>query len=105
MKLKTALVGLVLVAAGCESPPPEIKIVTQEEKDQLVVTELNLPPQAKNVVKLDDHWHTFELSVDGRTRKFLRRYYGHYRYDHGNGNFSQYQSEACTDTITELMPQ
>lgn len=95
------LVTLTLIfLTGCEEIPQDdeanYKVITQEEKSQLLVKKLMLPTSAKNVVVLNDGWHTFELVLDGRTRKFLRRYIPQ---DH-HSNYSH-----LIDTVTEIKPQ
>jgi hypothetical protein len=89
-------VVMTFTLSGCESEV-SIKIVSKEEKDKLDIKELSLPEQARNLNKLDDSWHTFEITIDGKTRKILRRYTG---VDRG-GN----QWQNATDAFTELSPQ
>lgn len=95
-----ALLLCLAMSSGCTPSEPQFQYVTQQEREQMVLNQyrkdLHLPQGAKNIVKLDEEWHTFELVIDGRTRKFLRRTYGVLK----GGQFNQ-----ATDTITELTPQ
>jgi hypothetical protein len=95
--LAAVIAFFLLSFMGCDAPEPEIKVVTKEEKSELLAKELKLPPGAKNVNALNEEWHTFDLVIDGRTRRFLRRIYGM------KGSNGQY--ESATEAFTELTPQ
>ena len=69
-----------ICAVGCS---PSKERLREETKT------VHLPPDARNVVILGNHWYTFELDVGGKTRKFMYRA----RYLGTNGG---------TETITEL---
>ncbi len=94
MKYAALLVCLSVISlAGCGKPPPPETSEQKETRLQEFGTE-NFPENAKKVMDLSNGWYSFELEIDGVTRKFLFHRAGDYS---GDGRWSQ-------ESITEMSP-
>ena len=90
-----AFLFAIVAIAGCEGRIEgkiESKVISEAEKDEAFRIDLRLPPNAKNIVTLNDEWHTFDLNLNGSNRSFLRR--------SSNPGY-----DSAVDTFTELNPK
>ena len=92
-----ALLGAVLLFAGCGPPPPP-KTPAQIELELQQFGSEKLPVNAKKVMDLGNGWKTFELEIDGKNRKFI------YRQSKFSGGHRAYSSEAITEISPESLP-